>query len=160
MLRYILPVPFQVSQYEGLEKDSFTAAEAFNMIYNFVWKPTISGCTLTESQMNLQKQYIYMMMQTAGFTIKGAGKALAGEKFGYTCCQGHAIKEDVVHNPVAGFEWRPLNRFSMTAKVTQADVYAYIAKAKQLMKQKAASASGKTKAHYELLLKMLDINLK
>ena len=41
----------------------------------------------------------------------------------------------------------------MTAKVTQADVYAYIAKAKQLMKQKAASASGKTKAHYELLLK-------
>ena len=118
--------------------------------------------------MNLQKQYIYMMMQTAGFTIKGAGKALAGEKpldinhrqFGYTCCQGHAIKEDVIHNPVAGFEWRPLNRFSMTAKVTQADVYAYIAKAKQLMKQKAASVSGKTKAHYELLLKMLDINLK
>ena len=93
---------------------------------------------------------------------------MAGEKlldinhrqFGYTCCQGHAIKEDVIHNPVAGFEWRPLNRFSMTAKVTQADVYAYIAKAKQLMKQKAASASGKTKAHYELLLKMLDINLK
>ena len=168
MLRYILPVPFQVSQYEGLEKDSFTAAEAFNMIYNFVWKPTISGRTLTESQMNLQKQYIYMMMQTAGFTIKGAGKALAGEKlldinhrqFGYTCCQGHAIKEGVMHNPVAGFEWRPLNRFSMTAKVTQADVYAYIAKAKQLMKQKAAGASGKTKAHYELLLKMLDINLK
>ena len=168
MLRYILPVPFQVSQYEGLEKDSFTAAEAFNMIYNFVWKPTISGRTLTESQMNLQKQYIYMMMQTAGFTIKGAGKALAGEKlldinhrqFGYTCCQGHAIKEGVMHNPVAGFEWKPLNRFSMTAKVTQADVYAYIAKAKQLMKQKAASASGKTKAHYELLLKMLDINLK
>lgn len=79
MLRYILPVPFQVSQYEGLEKDSFTAAEAFNMIYNFVWKPTISGRTLTESQMNLQKQYIYMMMQTAGFTIKGAGKALTGE---------------------------------------------------------------------------------
>ena len=66
MLRYILPVPFQVSQYEGLEKDSFTAAEAFNMIYNFVWKPTISGRTLTESQMNLQKQYIYMMMQTGG----------------------------------------------------------------------------------------------
>ena len=168
MLRYILPVPFQVSQYEGLEKDSFTAAEAFNMIYNFVWKPTISGRTLTESQMNLQKQYIYMMMQTAGFTIKGAGKALAGEKlldinhrqFGYTCCQGHAIKEGVMHNPVAGFEWKPLNRFSMTAKVTQADVYAYIAKAKQLMQQKAATASGKTKAHYELLLKMLDINLK
>ena len=81
-----------------------------------------------------------MMMQTAGFTIKGAGKALTGEKpldinhrqFGYTCCQGHAIKEDVIHNPVAGFEWRPLNRFSMTAKVTQADVYAYIAKAKQM----------------------------
>ena len=168
MLRYILPVPFQVSQYEGLEKDSFTAAEAFNMIYNFVWKPTISGHTLTESQMNLQKQYIYMMMQTAGFTIKGAGKALAGEKlldinhrqFGYTCCQGHALKENAMHNPIAGFEWKPLNRFSMTAKVTQADVYAYIAKAKQLMKQKAASASGKTKAHYELLLKMLDINLK
>ncbi len=168
MLRYILPVPFQVSQYEGLEKDSFTAVEAFNMIYNFVWKPTISGRTLTESQMNLQKQYIYMMMQTAGFTIKGAGKALAGEKlldinhrqFGYTCCQGHALKENAMHNPVAGFEWKPLNRFSMTAKVTQADVYAYIAKAKQLMKQKAASASGKTKAHYELLLKMLDINLK
>lgn len=118
--------------------------------------------------MNLQKQYIYMMMQTAGFTIKGAGKALAGEKlldinhrqFGYTCCQGHALKENAMHNPIAGFEWKPLNRFSMTAKVTQADVYAYIAKAKQLMKQKAASASGKTKAHYELLLKMLDINLK
>ena len=88
------------------------------------------------------------MMQTAGFTIKGAGKALAGEKlldinhrqFGYTCCQGHALKENAMHNPIAGFEWKPLNRFSMTAKVTQADVYAYIAKAKQLMKQKAASA--------------------
>ncbi len=168
MLRYILPVPFQVSQYEGLEKRFIYCCRGFQHDIQFCWKPTISGRTLTESQMNRQKQYIYMMMQTAGFTIKGAGKALAGEKpldinhrqFGYTCCQGHAIKEDVIHNPVAGFEWRPLNRFSMTAKVTQADVYAYIAKAKQLMKQKAASASGKTKAHYELLLKMLDINLK
>lgn len=108
------------------------------------------------------------MMQTAGFTIKGTGKALAGEKpfdinqrqFGYICCQRHTIKNEANHNPVAGFEWKPLNRFSMTAKVTQADVYAYITKAKQLMKQKAAVTSGKTKAHYELLLKMLDINLK
>ena len=37
MLRYILPVPFQVSQYEGLEKDSFTAAEAFNMIITILY---------------------------------------------------------------------------------------------------------------------------
>lgn len=168
MLRYILPIPLRVSNYEGLDKNSFTANEAFGMIYSFVWKPTIAGNTLTESQMNLQKQYIYMMMTTAGFPIKGSGNALAGEKvldinhrqFGYTCCQGHATTHDVMHNPVAGFEWQPLNRFSSIAKVTQADIFAYINKAKLLMKQKATSSSGKTKAHYELLLKMLDINLK
>lgn len=168
MLRYLLPIPFQVSKYEGLDKDSFTAAEAFNMIYNFVWKPTIDGRTLTESQMELEKQYLYMMMTTAGFQIKGATNALAGEKpldlnhrkFSYNCCQQHAECSEAIHNPVAGFEWAPINRFSMTAKVTQADVYAYIAKAQQLMKQKSNSASGKTKAHYELLLKMLNINLK
>lgn len=168
MLRHILPVPFQVSKYEGLDKNSFTAAEAFNMVYNFVWGPTISGRTLTESDMNLQKQYIYMMMETAGFAIKGASNTFAGEtvldinhrQFGYTCCQAHAEGSEKRHNPMAGFEWQPLNRFSMTAKLTQVDVYAYVNKAKLLMKQKVANASGKSKAHYELLLKMLDINLK
>jgi len=65
-----------------------------------------------------------------------------------------------LHNPVGGFEWEPLNRFASQAKVTSADMYAYVLRAQKLMKQRVISASGKTKSHYELLLKMLDVNLK
>lgn len=168
MLKYILNCPIQVSIYEGMNKGSFKASEAFDMVYNFVWKPTLSGRALTDSQMMLQKQYIHSMMITAGFKIKGATNTIASEKvldmehrkFGFTCsCHALESSSSDIHNPVAGFEWKPLNRFA-TPKVSQADIFAYVHKAQNLMKQQASSASGKTKAHYELLLKMLQINLK
>lgn len=167
MQRYILNIPIQVSVYEGMNKDSFKASEAFNMVYNFVWKPTLSGQPLTASQMTLQKQYIYSMMGTAGFKIKGMENAIAAEnildtehrQFGFTCCHADHPTSASIHNPVGGFEWAPLNRFA-TPKVSQADLYAYIQKAKNLMKQKAVNATGTTKAHYELLLKTLQVNLK
>jgi len=166
MLRRILQAPLNVSVYEGLGKDELKAAEAFNMVYNFVWKPTIAGRKLTDEQMNLQKQYLTAMAKNAGFplTSKAAARGLQQEidlgKFAYTCSHGSSTSVQPLHNPVGGFEWEPLNRFASQAKVTSADMYAYVLRAQKLMKQRVISASGKTKSHYELLLKMLDVNLK
>ncbi len=166
MMRQILPLPISVSTYEGMNKDSFKAPDAFNMVYNFVWKPTLAGKALTDAQMRLQKQYIYMMMETGGFKIKQA-TALAGEPIldlthrtsACSCCQAHSEATHEVHNPVGGFEWAPLNRFA-TPRVSQADIYSYVLKAQSLMKQRVGSASGSTKAHYELLLRTMQMNLK
>lgn len=165
MLSRILSAPINVSAYEGLGKGDFTAREAFNMVYDFVWKPTIAGRNLTEEQMNLQKQYITSMADDAGFSFKkGASKSDLTEdidlgKYEYSCSCGLTGSKGLKHNPVGGFEWTPINRFAF-AKVTQADIYAYVVKARKLMKQRVATASGKTKSHYELLLKTLDVNLK
>lgn len=169
MIQYILNCPISVSVYQDLSKDSFKASEAFDMVYNFVWKPTINGNSLSDSQINLQKQYLYSMMNTAGFKVGGAENALTDgnildinqREFGCTCCHANetTCSGHEVHNPTGGFEWAPLNRFA-TPKVSQADLYAYVLKAKNLMRQKVKQSSGKTKAHYELLLKTIQMNLK
>lgn len=164
MLRYILNLPIQVSIYEGLNKDSFKSVEAFGMVYNFVWKPTIAGRPLTDAEMMLEKQYLYSMATTAGFKLKGSESAFTGNtpldnvhRYFSIGCE-HCTQEEA-HNPVAGFEWKPLNRFALP-KVTQADIYAYLKKAENLMKQKVQTASGSTKSHYQLLLKALQTALK
>ncbi len=166
MQRYIFSLPIKVSIYEGMNKDSFKASEALEMVYRFAWGPTIAGRSLTDSQMKLQKKYIYSMMNLGGFKIKGTTNAIAANwlwndmeqnREGFGCCQG-GFDQDI-YNPVAGFEWKPLDRFAVP-RISQADIYAYIHKAQRLMKLRMASASGRTKAHYELLLKTLQMNLK
>lgn len=166
MLKRILRIPLSVSAYEGLGEGGLTASEAFNMVYNFVWKPTISGRSLTEEQMNLQKQYLLSMAENAGFSLTGgtSGRSLqqatALDKLENVCCHDFCYGAGLERKPVGGFEWEPLNRFAATAKVTAADLYAYIMKAQKLMRQRVGSALGKTKSHYELLLKMLEVSLK
>jgi hypothetical protein len=165
MMRYIFSLPISVSVFEGMNKNSFKSADAFNMIFNFVWEPSLKSSYLSDSQMSLQKHYIYSMMANAGFEIKDASNSLTNDnilgmnenKFDLKCYSNENSEE--IHNPVSGFESAPLNRFA-TPKVTQADIYAYVLKARNLMKKHLASAKGKTKAHYELLLKTIQINLK
>lgn len=173
---------YMVSKYEGLDEDTFKAREVLDMFYDFVWRPTVIGRPLTDTQMALQKQYIYIMTQSAGFTIKNQANTTAITEMSgivntpdrYFCCNDHIMHPagehnihminhgdliPVSYNPVAGFEWRPESRYS-NPKISQADYFAYVLKAQRLMKQKAAGTSGETKAHYELLLKILEVNLK
>lgn len=158
---------FMVSKYEQIGKEPFRASEALDMFYDFVWQPVVKGQTLTESQMSLQKQYIYGMAKMGGFKmpgppgtqaisdVPGMGNLLSG----HSCYSPNTPSMDDSYSPVSGFEWRPDNRYS-NAMISQADIYAYISKAQGLLKRKVAGASGKTKAHYELLLKTLEMNIK
>lgn len=167
MTRFIIGLPIEVSIYEGMTTQSFKASEAFNMVYDFVWKAALKGKPLTDSEMTLQKKYIYTMMSSAGFEIKGNTNAFAAindfniekRKFALTCYHEDNANLSFFHNPIGGFEGAPLNRFA-TPRVTQADLYAYVLKARDLMKKQVRTATGKTKAHYELLLKTIQVNLK
>jgi hypothetical protein len=45
-------------------------------------------------------------------------------------------------------------------QATVADVYAYLAKVKRLLANKVSTAQGQVKAHYELLLKQIELGVK
>jgi hypothetical protein len=63
------------------------------------------------------------------------------------------------YNPVAGFGWTPRAIFQR-GQATVSDIYAYVLKAQKLIKSRTSNASNETKAHYNLLLRTIELGLK
>ncbi|HEY9544053.1 MAG TPA: zinc-dependent metalloprotease [Prevotella sp.] len=143
----ILSAPIIVSIYCDLDSRTLQFAEAMDMVYHFVWNPTIQGRVLKDYEMSIQKDYLFQLMANSGFKVPSAGNKLTS-------------LADKRPNPVAGFEFGERNMFGSSPKVTQADIYPYLLKAQRLLKAKVSSSNGRTHAHYSYLLKVLDSNMK
>ncbi len=165
----IFLLPIRVSTYELMASDSYKAAEAFQTIFDFVWNGKGSRKVISKEYATLQTAYLKDMIsvvKTTGQHPSGMVK-LANS---YT----ESPMENLTHNqptyrcgcsscaaiaPVAGFEKTSYNRYA-EPRTTKAEIYAYIMKAKSLIKSRIATTAGDTKAHYQVLLNTIEANFK
>ena len=170
----IINAPIQLSCYNSIDKKSLQPNEALNMVYNFVWKSTLHGKTLSDADMSLQKAYVVNLISNSGLVLPKslAKQSLAEEAststihFDYFChCEEMPqltvpqVSDDIL-KPVGGFEQVPRNMFSSTPSLTPADLYAYLQKTRRLLAAHRNVGISKDKAHYEYLLRIIDNSVK
>jgi hypothetical protein len=166
--RTLFALPILVSRYNNIDAKSLQPREALDMLFDFVWKPTRQGKALTEWQRTLQKAYLMDALGNSGFQLPKSAQQLTadpipGLELRALCCteMGDVAREEALAvSPYAGFEQTPREQFNLRATLTQSDLYACVAKARQLLKSRLGSATGETRAHYELLLKQMDSIIK
>jgi hypothetical protein len=166
--RTLFALPILVSRYNNIDAKSLQPREALDMVFDFVWKPTRQGKALTEWQRTLQKAYLMDALGNSGFQLPKSAQQLTadpipGLELRALCCteMGDVAREEALAvSPYAGFEQTPREQFNLRATLTQSDLYACVAKARQLLRSRLGSATGETRAHYELLLKQMDSIIK
>lgn len=142
----IITAPLIITITSDLDKNTLQYDEAMDMVYHFVWGPTIKGQSLNEGQIELEKTFLYNMMTNSGFKVPQSDKSVAALNIG--------------NDPISGFGFGNRDMFAKSVRLTQADLYPYVLKAQALMKSRLASSKGKTHAHYAFLLKVLEQNIK
>ena len=162
---FIILTPFSVSLTADVAGNSFSFRDCADRVYDYVWKPTRQGRKLTREQMDLQRQYVEIMMRSGGFALpNAAAKGFAAEPlhdmYSYTCnLHGENLCGEINYDPISGFGWFPRAIFNR-GQATVADIYAYMSNVQTLLKSRVNSASAETKAHYELLLRTIELGLK
>jgi hypothetical protein len=165
--KLIVRIPFRVANFSDVSWKSFSFRESADKVYDFVWKSTLQGRVPTKSEMLLQRQYVTQMMEAGGFQMPSNKQTITlaihhdhhGACLCGTCHDENELHGKFVYSPVAGFEWVPRAIFNI-GQITVADMYAYLVKAKRLLAGKALAAQGQVKAHYELLLKQIELGVK
>ena len=142
----IISAPLIITITSDLDKNTLQYEEAMDMVYNFVWGPTIKKQSLNEGQIELEKAFLYNMMGNSGFKVPQSGKSVAAL--------------NIANDPISGFGFGHRDMFAKSVRLTQADLYPYILKVQALMKSRLTSSKGKTHAHYAFLLKVLEQNIK
>lgn len=169
----IVSAPVIVSCYNGIDSKSLQPDEALSMVYDLVWSPTMSGKSLTDAEMSLQKSYVVYMLGNSGFKVPQAlqRSAIAASdiSFNSLCCHGGGISlpralpgvaQPVAGMPhVGGFEQTPRSIFN-NPSLTPADMYSYVQKARRLIGERSRRGDARTKAHYAYLLKIMDSLIK
>lgn len=163
--RIIFNLPIRISTYELMTPDSYQSSEASETIFDFVWKGKGASANLSDAYMSLQNFYINNMIEIVKFNGRhSSGVAIADpitESIEHDFCQSkhkHCCSACGI-SPVAGFEKVSYNRFA-EPRITPADLYANIMKAKTLIRQRISTTTGATKAHYQALLNVIEINFK
>ena len=170
---FILSAPVLVSCYNHIDSKSLQPDEAGNMVYNFVWKPTLTGRKLNDSDKTLQKAYVFNLLANSGFTLP---KALSGQALALTAdspihfdrlCACEEMPRmslpqlrNELANPVGGFEQVPREMFSSTPSLTPADMFARLQQVRTLLVSRRGSGSSQDRAHYEYLLRIIDSCVK
>lgn len=73
----IISAPFSVSLSADVAGNSFSFRDCADIVYDFIWKPTVNGRKLTREQMDIQKQYVEQMMGSRQLpAAQGLGKRL------------------------------------------------------------------------------------
>ncbi len=154
--RFIISAPLDVSCYNGIDKKSLQPDEALDMVFDFVWEPTVKGRSLTEWERTLQETYVGNLLLNSGFKVpKGFGAAaLSGstdiDRSLLNACSPFSV---------GGFEQIPRSIFN-SPSLTQADMYALLQKARRLILAKRNTGNGDTKAHYTYLLRVIENQTK
>ncbi|MCM1503212.1 MAG: zinc-dependent metalloprotease [Bacteroidales bacterium] len=181
LVQAIVMSPWKIASRQMMRHDEeiYTVSECLKDVYDLVWAPTVKGKTLTDLDMMFQREYVKTIFALAGFKYTGTGAvndsrsltdnsnfAIAVPEFlkeyetlgSHVCscsgCAGHASGP----SPVAGYS-SPYTMF-VAQPLFDAEYYTYAMKVKKLIEQKVNSATGDTKAHYELILRNIQKTLK
>ena len=153
-----------------LSKDPYTPEACYKDVSDFVWEPTVRNRRLTEDEMAIQREFLKAAAAKAGLKNYTAGgstpNAFAADDAGWEAfssfarpaplcsCAGceHGIAAD--GDAVSGFGAPRFQYF--TQKDISMIYYNDILRIRNLLRGKAASASGETRMHYQYLLHNLD----
>lgn len=154
----LMMTPFMAMASDGVDTCELSPSEIYSRIFDFVWKPTVSGRKLTDSERYLESQFVSLLMRSGGFAIPSGGskQTLAGTG---SDMPDNGPMGSISYNPVSGFEWYPFSNMNRTT-LTPATIYVYLEKAYDLMKKRVGGASGKDKAHYKLLMSQIEYSVK
>lgn len=167
--RILFQLPVRVSVYEQMAPDSYTSDEVFDTIFDFVWNSKGGAApTISDDYAVLQTAYLKDMIGI----VKSSGRHPSGVALTTTIQEGFddiftgfadhgpvGCSGGCISSPVAGFEKVPSDRYA-EPRVTKADIYARIMKAKALIDRRIHTTNGKTKAHYQVLLNTIKTNFK
>ena len=160
------------------EKNAYTVTDCLEDVYQYVWKPTLSGEKLSENQIKMQNLFVKYVGIGAGIKIgkEAKTKSLSGEGFigipdflrgsspiahsSFCSCRPDASKHvaNVSLNPVAGYE--PSSATYFIARPQDGLYYGYLLKIRNILKGKINHPDKNTRLHYQLLLHNLDNSLK
>lgn len=161
----ILDLPFLASKSDGVVTKEFSAKECLDMIYDYVWAPTVSGKKLTAAQKLLQTKFVTGYMRSAGFKLPSEKSFVSEDVLpvafgGSGCCiDAGQLVGDLVYSPVSGFDYVPRSIFN-NGTLTSADLYVFLTKAETLMKRRLSGASAEDRSHYEILLQTIRYSLQ
>ncbi len=163
--RIMFNLPMRVSRYEQMSAKSYQSAEAFKTIYDFVWNSKGGNAkNLSKDYADLQVSFVKNLTSIVTSTKRHPSgvslrddfdkelSALIGEKVLHSdlCASTETLSSEV-----AGFEQIPYDSYVQT-RITKADIYAYLMQVKALLKQRVKTTSGDTKAHYQVLLNLIE----
>ncbi len=163
--RIMFNLPMRVSRYENMSAESYQSAETFKTIYDFVWNSKGGRAkNLSKDYADLQVSFLKNLTGIVKATKRHPSgvslredfdkelSTLLGAKLEHSdfCASTQALSSDVL-----GFEQVPNDRYVQT-RITKADIYAYIMQVKGLVKQRIKNTSGDTKAHYQVLLNLIE----
>ncbi|MCF0172173.1 MAG: zinc-dependent metalloprotease [Bacteroidales bacterium] len=131
-------------------------------VYDLVWKPTIQGRKLTADQMMLQREFVKTWFAAAGYTkYSGAGAGPKADSKGittpdflkdYEARNARLLNDTPNPDRQVVYGYSDPYYFFVGNLVYNHEFYDTLLKVQKLLKSRVGSASGETKAHYELLL--------
>jgi len=143
----LLYTPFYAGKSDGIDTNEFSSTECMDIIFDYAFKGTKAGKKLTASERELQRTFIDTMMERGDFkTLSSSSKHLS-------------YKVDSIGFETSGFGYTADSTFNESS-ITQATLYSYIIKARDLINAKKASANDIDKAHYEILLGRISYSIK
>ena len=157
LLGNLMLAPFMAMTSDGVDTYELSPSEVLDRIWDYVWKPTVSGKKLSAAERRNQELFVSNLMTSGSFAMPGAKSSLAEEA-------APAREDDspmgiITYDAVSGFSWTPRVIINSTS-LTQATLYAYLTKSYEAMKKRVGGASDADKAHYRLLMAQIDYSVR
>lgn len=175
LFKQILDSEDRIGRCALVSDDPYQVEEYMEDVYQFVWKPTIQGKSLNETDIQMQKAFVTRVSSGAGIKL-GDSKSkslygalnerienlLANEMVSKTCsCDNY-------HSSNHSFSVGELSLSSYDEPEFQYFVgknssplhYSYLLKIRDLIKRRVNSSDKQTKLHYELMIHEIEKALK
>jgi hypothetical protein len=134
------------------EGEAYTVADCMEDVFQYVWGPAMNKKKLTETQMKIQKLYLRDIGQAVGVKFGSGGSSsiadlLSDEVLAYAQTLGASEVS------AAGGE---ANMAYYTPKQCEELYYAYVLKAKEVIRKSLKHKDKQTRLHYELMYHKLE----
>ena len=167
----LINATFSCAYSDGIDTEELGFAECMDIVYDFVWKPTMRRKALTPEQRMYQKDFVVSLMNSGNLQLPKGVTALSDdgpdgfepalgsdELRGYDvlpCFGGMPGDTAFGAGEVSGFEWLPRSIYNR-GNITQGDIWAVLYRVRDLLKSRERSANATDKTHYQLLLYYID----
>lgn len=157
--------PYYADKSDGISSKELNLKQTMNIIYDFVWAPTLSGVPLKEYQKILQRAFIESYMDMANFKRPSSGvnhAFLDTSNYLYENFEADSYflaRGMLKYSSVSGFEWEP-RALMNSGEISTATIYSVLKMAYNLIKSRKNYAGQDDKAHYELLMNTIEYSLK